>query len=170
MCISFILIQPLHLARTRWRRDGEHARAAVVDAVEGNKRPLLERTPSTGCLHHRSKRKMSHTHTTLPPSYTVHRQIEATYNPGYPFDCRMPRRCRTQTLIQTADAPIHDRERGGAHRFLGGIIGVIDSGTRPSHRATNDCRHFVRDKRFHRSRSRGGDCFSRDRQFEINTI
>ena len=41
-------------------------------------RPLLERTLSTAGLHHRSKRKMSHTHTTLPPSYTMHRQMKCS--------------------------------------------------------------------------------------------
>ena len=58
----------------------------------------------------------------------------------------------------------HDRERGGAHRFLSDIVGVIDSGRTPPSPfplATNAWRNVVRDEHPHRSRPRGGDCSSR---------
>ena len=64
LCVGSHIIhfnQPLHLARTRGRRDGEHERAAVVHAEE-NKRPLPERTLSTAGLHHRSKKYGSYSH------------------------------------------------------------------------------------------------------------
>ena len=79
----------------------------------------------------------------------------------------------SQTLIQTADAPLRARERGGAHRLFSDIVGVIDSGRKPTHLATNawiNLYKFVRDERPQRSRPRGGDCSSRGRQFEINGI
>ena len=64
------LVQLLHTAPTRGRRDGEHARATVVDA-RGIHRPLLERTLSTAGLHHRQK-KDSATLLSLPSRIQVH--------------------------------------------------------------------------------------------------
>ena len=65
---------------------------------------------------------------------------------------RRPRRCASQLSADPDGHPScrrssHARGRRGADRFLGDIVGVIDSRRKPTHRATNAWRHFVCDKR-----------------------
>ena len=101
---SFILASHCTSPERGGVRDGEHAQATVVDAERETCDPSWSAL-SAG-LHHCSKRKMSHTHITLLPSYTMHRQMRQCF-PGVlsfflrpqSFDSILPQHCCRQACV-----------------------------------------------------------------------
>ena len=80
-----MVLNSLRAARTPGERDGEPVLAAVVHSEEGGTCGPCCSALSAG-LHHCSKRKMSHTHITLPPSYTMHRQMRSSKSESCQFN------------------------------------------------------------------------------------